>query len=244
MSREEDALYSLENNQLALDDAFDFKCKECGKCCKNREDILLSPRDLFNIAKILGRTTGEIIKRYCESYVGESSRVPLVRLQPVDLDNRCPLLFDRHCIVHKAKPTVCALFPLGRGYTFYDDATFKAEDPVYFVQPVKCGSKAESPTVRSWLEKFGVPLNDEFQHLWSRTSVFLSVFFMKMEEENKPKELIEKLRMATFSLLYLGYDTNVDLLPQFSFRAGQLKGMTLMDANNLTFRENIINAGI
>ena len=41
--------------KIGLDDSFQFHCTECGKCCINREDILLTPRDLFNAAKALMR---------------------------------------------------------------------------------------------------------------------------------------------------------------------------------------------
>ena len=30
---------NYDNNALNLDDTFAFKCRACGKCCKNREDV-------------------------------------------------------------------------------------------------------------------------------------------------------------------------------------------------------------
>ena len=53
--------YIMENYDdmtIGIDDAFQFGCKQCGKCCINREDILLNPKDLYNIAKELGLTDG------------------------------------------------------------------------------------------------------------------------------------------------------------------------------------------
>lgn len=41
----------LGYTELDPDDTFTFHCTQCGKCCIHREDILLSPKDLFNIAK-------------------------------------------------------------------------------------------------------------------------------------------------------------------------------------------------
>ena len=40
----------LGYEEIGLDDTFTFRCTQCGKCCHQR-DILLSPKDLFNIAK-------------------------------------------------------------------------------------------------------------------------------------------------------------------------------------------------
>ena len=37
---------NLDKMKIGLDDTFKFNCTMCGKCCKNREDILLTPRDL------------------------------------------------------------------------------------------------------------------------------------------------------------------------------------------------------
>ena len=39
----------LGYEEIGLDDTFTFHCTQCGKCCIHREDILLSPKDLFNI---------------------------------------------------------------------------------------------------------------------------------------------------------------------------------------------------
>lgn len=43
----------LGYEEIGLDDTFTFHCTQCGKCCIHREDILLSPKDLFHIAKNL-----------------------------------------------------------------------------------------------------------------------------------------------------------------------------------------------
>lgn len=42
----------LGYEEIGLDDIFVFHCTQCGKCCIHREDILLSPKDLFHIAKM------------------------------------------------------------------------------------------------------------------------------------------------------------------------------------------------
>ena len=50
---------NYEQMKIGPDDPFHFRCKECGKCCIHREDILLSPHDLFRAARELGMTTVE-----------------------------------------------------------------------------------------------------------------------------------------------------------------------------------------
>ncbi len=66
---------------IGVDDTFRFGCKQCGKCCINREDILLNPKDLYNIAKELGLTPQQVV-----DHMGKpiSDRHPgaIVRLKP------------------------------------------------------------------------------------------------------------------------------------------------------------------
>lgn len=108
--------YIMENYDdmtIGIDDAFQFGCKQCGKCCINREDILLNPKDLYNIAKELGLTPHEVVKTYCETYIGQSSRLPIVRLKPRGTIKRCPLLKNRKCSVHRASQRFVPCIPLG-----------------------------------------------------------------------------------------------------------------------------------
>lgn len=88
----------------------------------------------------------------------------IVRLKPRGSIKRCPLLRDRKCSVHNAKPTVCALFPLGRSIKL--DA--KETDPnaierariQYIINSIECGDRSEEHTVREWVESFGIPIHD------------------------------------------------------------------------------------
>jgi len=105
---------NLDKYLIGLDDTFAFKCRRCGKCCKNREDILLNARDLYNIAVKLNLSIHKIVETYCDVYIGDTSRIPVVRLKPRGANKACPLLNGDHCSVHDSKPSVCALFPLGR----------------------------------------------------------------------------------------------------------------------------------
>ena len=72
----------LGYEEIGLDDTFVFHCTQCGKCCIHRDDILLSPKDLFNIAKKFQITPENALDQYCETYIGSNSRLPVVRLKP------------------------------------------------------------------------------------------------------------------------------------------------------------------
>lgn len=80
---------------VGLDDTFSFHCTECGKCCTEREDILLAPRDLFRAAKECGMTVKDFAMRFCETYIGSDSRLQSVRFKPLGSVRRCPMLENR-----------------------------------------------------------------------------------------------------------------------------------------------------
>ena len=112
---------------LGRKDTFEFACVQCGECCRNRQDILLNPFDIFRLCRAKQMTVSEFFKKYCELYPGESSKLPLaiIKFRPVYefgtdkvIGTRCPFLGQKEglhfCRVHKDKPFVCFSYPLGR----------------------------------------------------------------------------------------------------------------------------------
>ena len=217
----------MQENALGLDESFTFRCRACGKCCKNRHDILLTPRDLYNICLSLGRTPQYIVERYCETYIGESSGVPLVRLNAVGHEQACPFLRNKRCVIHKHKPVVCALFPLGRSL-FFENEEENADVPeepniVYFNQNSDCGGKEQIHTVRDWLSQFGLAADDEFFILWTKTLKPVAELCARLEAHSSSnEESMDIVWGLVFAALYLEYDTEKELIPQFRENADEL----------------------
>lgn len=213
---------SLGGREIGIDGTFKFHCTCCGKCCINREDILLNPRDVYNMSRELGMSPEKLVKKYCEVYAGEDSRVPIVRVKPKGHVKRCPLLKDRKCSVHKSKPSVCALFPIGRflqaGDAEGNIKDISVEDVQYIFSSPGCGDNAESHTVREWLGHCGIPIEDEFFIKWQKVIMETSIIFRKMEKKFRP-HVMELVWTAAFVVLYLHYDTGEDFLPQFEENA-------------------------
>ncbi len=216
--RLKDIVDNLESMIIGLDEAFKFHCDMCGKCCIHRKDILLSPKDIYNMAKELGIKAEELFEQYCEVYVGQDSRVPIVRLKPRGSVKRCPLLKNRKCMVHKAKPTVCAMFPIGRclmatnpkeGLKDISQGKFQYifSDPGY-------GDASETHIVREYLESFGIPVEDDFFLKWQQAVLDMGNFFRKIEK-TVSHETMELVWRAAFIGLYLHYETEKDFMPQF-----------------------------
>ena len=76
---------------------FAFSCDRCGRCCREREEVLLNPADLFRIAKFLNQTPSQVVEHYCECYIGPDFRLPLIRLKPKAYRNTCPFLGPEGC---------------------------------------------------------------------------------------------------------------------------------------------------
>ena len=213
---------NFDSMKIGLDDTFQFHCAECGKCCVDREDILLTPRDLFNAAAALKMTPPDFVKEYCECYIGQDSRMPIVRLKPRGSIKRCPLLKDQHCSIHKAKPAVCAMFPVGRAITI-DKDSYNGEGVLnsqiqYIINPINCGDKSEIHTVREWLTAFGIPVEDEYFFKWQSFLATASSFLRDVEKVFSD-ETMREIWTAIYIRIYLDYDTNNEFLTQFEQNA-------------------------
>ena len=226
---------NLDKLKIGPDDTFGFGCTMCGKCCINREDILLNPKDVYNIAKKLDITPTEILKEYCDAYIGADSRMPIVRLQSRGIVTRCPFLKERKCSIHEAKPTVCATYPIGRCMVNKEDkegkTNFKPEDIIYILNDPMCGDNSEKHTVREWLEGFNIPMDDEFFIKWQETFLGTSEALRKLEKIMEPDTMHTIWNIALL-MLYVDYDMKEEFMLQFeqnrerlSVKLGELLGI-------------------
>ena len=214
----------INQYRIGIDDIFAFKCRECGKCCRNREDILLNSRDVYNIATALDMTNKQIIEAYCEVYIGKDSRIPIVRLLPKGPNRNCPLLKGDRCLIHAQnpalKPTVCALFPLGRvvasDHAPEDMGFGNPYEVQYILNHASCGSLKKKQTVRTWLENYNIPADDKFFIKWNE-SLFKIVATIQQYDgkDGVTDKAMEMLWGAIFASLYANYDTQQDFHQQF-----------------------------
>ena len=215
----------LESMTIGLDDTFKFHCDQCGKCCTHREDIILSPMDIFKMAKELKMTPVEFYHEYCVFNIGEHTRMPIVRLASEGKDTHCVLLKNHRCSVHKVKPAVCAMFPLGRFMSFEkDDYNAEAIDTSkvkYLLQLPECGDESETHTVREWLSGFDIKLEDEAFVQWQKAISRFSNKFKELEKKQDMLTMMEIWFVVRVSL-YLQYDTSKEFLPQFNYNVENL----------------------
>jgi len=212
---------------IGLDDTFQFKCRGCGKCCKEREDIILNPRDIFRIAKYLNLSHEQLIVKFCDRYIGSDSRMPIIRLKPRGVNRVCPFLEGKKCRVHFVKPAVCALYPIGRMVQASNTEPFDPDQDIvvgYTINPADCGSITKTHTVRSWLTRFGIPVKDEFFSAWNKMILSLSMDLRKLEEQSEVTDrVMDMIWSSCYFALYLDYDAKKEFLPQFKENSRKLK---------------------
>ena len=202
----------LAKHPLKADDTFRFRCLQCGGCCRDREDILLSPFDLCRMASGLNKPLPEIISEFGSLYIGYSSKLPLVSLKMREDNGKCPFLGDdNRCSIHTGKPSVCALFPLGR-MGKWDMEEGKSEIS-YILQPTNCGARDETHTPREWMGGFGLEQSEEWFFVWQEEMVRLSEHIRRVFPR-LPAKLYHLLQSGITDILYFRYHPEKPVIPQ------------------------------
>lgn len=148
---------------LKRDEVFCFDCIQCGECCRNREDILLNPFDVFRLCRKLQMEVHEFFKKYCDLYIGHSSKFPIVRIEYRSTyglngqvtGTRCPFLGQKnglyYCRVHDSKPFVCFSYPLGRVREPGEKEKYILQEDVSCNGAIKAQAQQIYQQVESWM---------------------------------------------------------------------------------------------
>ena len=201
----------LLKHPIGPDEGFEFHCTMCGQCCKNRNDILLSPYDLCRMATGLGISLIDVVDKYGEVYIGESSKIPLVALKMRDDNGKCPFLCRNSCKIHVYKPTVCALFPLGRAVARYEEEN--KNEINYILQPTFCGKRDEVHTPRDWMESFNLEESEKWFFEWQDSVLLVSEKIRELINVT-PSGAMNIILSNVFNILYLNYKQDKTIIEQ------------------------------
>ena len=96
---------SPEGSLTLMDRAtpFSYQCNQCGLCCHDKV-VTLSPYDVLRIARAMGISTADAVRRYT------IRRGSILRFLP---DGACSALEGTRCSVHRGRPLACRVYPLG-----------------------------------------------------------------------------------------------------------------------------------
>lgn len=148
-------IYS-ENDMVKTDTA---GCIGCHKCCTGMgSSIVLDPYDVWQIKNSLKKSFQELLS----DGMIELNMVDGLILPNLKMDNsdRCAFLdCDGRCSIHKIRPGICRIFPLGR---VYENGDFK-----YFLQKDQCIKENRSKIkIKKWIDINNISENHRFIKEW------------------------------------------------------------------------------
>lgn len=194
-------------HELKPDYTFQFECVMCGNCCRNRrEPILLTGADVFRIGRALNTPVIEVIRKNTRGNIGEQSHIPVITLAE-RMDGSCRMMRKGKCMVHKDKPSACALFPLGRYFDTRDNTYH------YFANEHFCGNGTKSGktwTLREWLDEFHVDESIDMTAAWHKLMMGITNVTCRMKEDKIRGDFLAEL----MAVLYLNYDITKPYIPQ------------------------------
>ena len=198
------------NEKLTLEDRFATGCRNCNGCCKNGSDVTLSAYDLYRVSKEMGLSIKDFFEKYCDLIEGSNSSVPIILLQLSDETDKCILLKNGKCISNDARPTVCAMHPLGRFIEYEADGTGNVG--YILTDECKC-KKPASYTVREWLDLNGISTDDRIFITWAEMTTN-SLKIMNITKKDKQQSKTNLIFNILTHYLYFAYDTNEDFITQ------------------------------
>lgn len=149
-------LYGL--NDMVKADCHD--CQGCSECCHGMgESVILDPFDVFRLERGLGAAFEQLLAgESLELHVVDGIILP--NLKMTGDSEKCTFLDENgRCRIHKFRPGVCRLFPLGR---FYENRDFR-----YFLQIHECPHPSRTKIrVRKWIDTPNLKEYEDFIRKW------------------------------------------------------------------------------
>lgn len=165
-------------------------CNGCSACCHSVGDlVVLTPFDVYEIVNYLNTSFDDLLIDQLE--LRENNKIMLPHLKMHGASERCSFLnVEDRCMIHKHRPNICRLFPLGR---VYEKDNFK-----YFLQVGSCiKPNLRKVKVKEWIGIENYPENKAFILEWYRLLKALT-FRLKFVRDDQEREAINKYLLDTF----------------------------------------------
>lgn len=180
-------------------------CKGCSACCHGMgSSIVLDPFDIYQLTTGLDTTMENLLAKHLELNVVEGVILPNLKMD-ADTDGCAFLTEEGRCSIHKLRPGICRLFPLGR---IYEDGDFS-----YFLQVHECKNKHRTKIkVSKWIGVENIKENQKFINDWHYYIKESGEKLVQSGDERALKAWNMKM-LQTFFLL--PYDKNRDFYSQY-----------------------------
>lgn len=188
-------------------------CEGCSDCCRTVGDtIILDPYDIYELQGGLKLTPEQMFQKGCfEFNLADGLILPNIRMTE---EGVCPFLNEEgRCSIHRFRPGLCRLFPLGR---YYEGDRFW-----YYLQLYECPRPVKTKVkVEKWL---GIPRIRQYEAYildWHR---YLTR--CREQADASPEEMRKHIAMDLLQRFYLApYDVGTEFYAQFEERLEQAGG--------------------
>ena len=209
---------------MSRNSLFSYKCNICCKCCHGK-GIQVNPYETMRLAECLGMSTTDFRQKYLINQF----------LRHKDNSDACVFLQKTGCGVHRDRPLVCRLYPLGRARLENGEEIFFRVNP----HPESEGEYGQNSTVDQCLSSQDVEpfIRAENRYLDLIKKMASSVLDAKVEDNTQDSN----------SLLGTDHDSKWILDPDpVIARYCQLKGLEFPSTaqNKLTIHLDALNAWI
>lgn len=184
-------------------------CKGCSACCHNMgQSIVLDPYDIYQMTTKQEQTIQDLLATSVELNVVDGLILPNLKMQ--EASNACYYLNEEgRCRIHRIRPGICRMFPLGR---IYEKEAFQ-----YFLQVHEC--KAEPKTkvkIKQWLD---IPDCKQYEEFIADWHYFLKKYQNQAMEGALQGEELKQLNMQILTVFYLTpYNAERDFYQQYEER--------------------------
>lgn len=187
-------------------------CAGCCDCCRGMgTSIILDPYDVWRLQTEAGLRMETMLQKEAELNVVDGLILPNLKMQGEE--ERCAFL-DPHgrCSVHRARPGVCRLFPLGRYYQGWD---FR-----YFLQKGECKKEHCSKVkVKKWLDTPQLAAYEAYIRKWH----YFLEDAQQILDTSGNEELRRQVDLYLLKLFFMQPWEAGDFYPQFEERLQQGK---------------------
>ena len=183
-------------------------CDGCSACCRGMgSSVVLDPFDLFRMEAGLEVSFGALLEDKIELNTVDGLVLPNIRMSGEG--GSCVFLDGSgRCQIHRFRPGLCRLFPLGR---YYEGGSFR-----YYLQKSQCPKENRAKIkVKKWIDTPEPVKNEEYILSWHDFQKKLQACFDRTEEE----KLKNDVNTFVLKLFYSEpYDSDHDFYEQFQFR--------------------------
>lgn len=188
-------------------------CQGCSDCCRGMgESILLDPLDICRMTVHLECTFDELLNTCVELHVVDGVILPNMKM--VGDEEQCPFLNQQgRCNIHRIRPGICRLFPLGR---CYEEGSFR-----YFLQVHECRKEPKTKVkIKKWLDTPNLGQYESFVCQWH--------YFLKdvqrMLEQVQSETMVKKVAVYLLEEFYRKpYESENGFYEGFSHRLKDAK---------------------